>query len=178
MLHLAAWFSDDRNEHVYIAGHEYKYCNKGYYYYWSLLYSAILRSRADSLCSHVILHEWIAFYSVFFLNIHRSGVQCWHGWCHRKLLPSRRILCTPYNHAPCHFMQSHIHKVYACLAVACHLHFWQNDRDLLRATAVTLGWNGHRNKSQHRKADRGEENSLAAHAGTRTRDLSITSPAL
>ena len=37
-----------------------------YYYYWSLLYSAILRSRADSLRSHVILHEWIAFYSAFF----------------------------------------------------------------------------------------------------------------
>ena len=30
-------------------------------------------------------------------------------------------------------------------------YFWQNDRDLLRATAVTRGWNGHRNKSQHRK---------------------------
>ena len=68
-----------------------------------------------------------------------------------KLLPSRRVLCTPYNHAPCHFMQSHIRKVYACLAVTCHLHFWQNGRDLLRATAVTRGWNGYGNKSQHRK---------------------------
>ena len=48
-------------------------------------------------------------------------------------------------------MQSHIRKVYACLAVTCHLHFWQNDRDLLRAIAVTLGWNGYRNKSQQRK---------------------------
>ena len=48
-------------------------------------------------------------------------------------------------------MQSHIRKVYACLAVTCHLHFWQNDRDLLRATVVTQGWNGYRNKSQHRK---------------------------
>ena len=28
-----------------------------YYYYWSLFYSAILRFRADSLRSHVILHE-------------------------------------------------------------------------------------------------------------------------
>ena len=46
-------------------------------------------------------------------------LQRWHGWCHMKLLPSR--------------------KVYACLAVTCHLHFWQNDRDLLRATAVTSG---------------------------------------
>ena len=35
-------------------------------------------------------------------------------------------------------MQSHIRKVYACLAVTSHLHFWQNDRDLLRATAVGL----------------------------------------
>ena len=35
---------------------------------------------------------------------------------------------------PCHFMQSHIRKVYVCLAVTCHLHFRQNDRDLLHAT--------------------------------------------
>ena len=78
-------------------------------------------------------------------------LQRWHGWCHMKLLPSRRVLCTPYSHAPCHFMQSRIRKVYACLAVTCHLHFWQNDRGLLRATPVTRGWNGYRNKSQHRK---------------------------
>ena len=39
------------------------------------------------------------------------------------------------------------------LAVTCHLHFWQNDRDFLRATAVTRGWNGYRNKSQHRKSN-------------------------
>ena len=65
-----------------------------------------------------------------------------------KLLPSQRVLCTPYNHTPCHFMQSHIRKVYACLTVICHLHFWQN----ARATAVTRGWNGYRNKSQHRKS--------------------------
>ena len=96
-----------------------------------------------------------SFYSAF-LNIHRSGVLTALAW----LVPqesaaresqSRRILCTPYNHAPCHFMQSHLRKVYACLAVTCHLRFWQNDRGLLRATAVTRGWNGYRNKSQHRK---------------------------
>ena len=70
---------------------------------------------------------------------------------HETAAVSAQLLCTPYNHAPCHFMPSHIHKVYACLAVTCHLHFWQNDRDLLRATAVTRGWNGYRNKSQHIK---------------------------
>ena len=41
-----------------------------------------------------------------------------------------------YTIQPCHFMQSHIRKVYACLAVTCHLHFWQNDQDLLRATDI------------------------------------------
>ena len=38
-----------------------------------LLYNAVFRSGADSLRSHVILHEWIAFYSVF-LNIYPSSV--------------------------------------------------------------------------------------------------------
>ena len=64
------------------------------------------------------------------------------------------------TNAEARFNKSHIRKVYACLAVTCHLHFWQNDRDLLRATVVTRGWNGYRNKSQP--------------AGIRTRDLSIT----
>ena len=37
------------------------------------------------------------------------------------------------------------------IPIATHQHFWQNDRDLLRATAVTRGRNGYRNKSQHRR---------------------------
>ena len=100
----------------------------------------------------MILHEWLSFYSSF-LNIHRSGVLTALAWLvpHETAAVSAQVLCTPYNHAPCYFMQSHIRKVYACLAVTCHLHFWQNDRDLLRATAVTRGRNGYRNKSQHRK---------------------------
>ena len=62
-------------------------------------------------------------------------------------------MCTiqPCTSLQCHFIQSHIGRVYVCLAVTCHLHFWQNDRDLLHAAAVTRGWNGYRNKSQHRK---------------------------
>ena len=47
----------------------------------------------------------------------------------------------------CHFRQNNILRVHACLAVTCHLHFRQNDGDLLRATAVTRGWNWYRNKS-------------------------------
>ena len=56
------------------------------------------------------------------------------------------------TNAEARFNKIHIRKVYACLAVTCHLHFWQNDLGLLRATAVTRGWNGYRNKSQHRKS--------------------------
>ena len=121
--------------------------------WWGLLlYSAVLCSRADSLHSHVILHQWLAFYSVF-LNIHWSGVLtalAWLVW-HETAAILVQVLWTPYNHAPCHFMQSHIRKVHACSVVTCHLHFWQNDGDRLHATAVTRGWNGYRNKSQHRK---------------------------
>ena len=54
------------------------------------------------------------------------------------------------TNAEARFNKIHIRKVYACLAVTCHLHFWQNDRDFLRATVVTREWNGYRNKSQHR----------------------------
>ena len=58
------------------------------------LYSAILRSRADSLRSHVILREWLAFYSAFFwISTEVVYLQRWHGWCHMKLLPSRRKFC-------------------------------------------------------------------------------------
>ena len=98
----------------------------------------IVCCRADSLRSHVIRHEWLALYSTF-LNIHQSGVLTAVAWLvpHETAAVLAQVLCTPYNHAPCHFMQSHICMVYACLAVTCHLHFWQNGRDLLRATAVT-----------------------------------------
>ena len=82
-----------------------------------------------------------------FLNIHQSGVlKRWHGWCHMKLQPSRRKFCV--HHTTMHHVTSckaTYVTVCVCLAVTCHLHFWQNDRDLLLATAVTRGWNGYRN---------------------------------
>ena len=42
-------------------------------------------------------------------------------------------------------------RVYACLCVTCHLHFWQNDRGLLRGNAETRGVDRTPNKSQHTK---------------------------
>ena len=90
-----------------------------------------------------------------------------------------QVQCTPYRHAHSlqyHFIRSHIRRLHVCSAVTGYLHFWQNGRYLLRATAVTRGLNEYRHKNQSaRKADYGEEISPAASAGTRTRDLSIMS---
>ena len=92
-----------------------------------------------------------------------------HGSCYVKLLPFRFCVhLKPCSSLQCHLIQSHIRRVHACLAVICHLHFWQNDRDLLRATAVTRGWNRYRNESQHRKLTLEKNESTAAPAGTRT----------
>ena len=61
------------------------------------LYSTILCSRADSLRSHVILYEWLAFHSAF-LNIHGSGVlTVLAGLVPRETAAvSAQVLCTPY----------------------------------------------------------------------------------
>ena len=57
------------------------------------------------------------------------------------------------------------------------MRFWQNDRGLLRATAVTLDETDTEEESAQ-KVNSGEENSPAASAGIRTRNLSTTSTAL
>ena len=115
------------------------------------LYSAILRSLEQTHCARLWfymsdkLFKRVFFYFFFFWIstevVYLSAGMAGATWN----LPSRRKLCTPYNHAPCHLMQSHIRKVYACLAVTCHLHFWQNDRIFYVLLRVTRGWNGYRN---------------------------------
>ena len=82
-----------------------------------------------------------------------------YGWCHVKLLTSTQVPCTPYSHAPVYsvtlFEATYVGCMYVpckmwsynyvriisyryehllsalsvCLAVTCHLHFWQNGRD-------------------------------------------------
>ena len=116
------------------------------------LFSALLSRLTALACGSTRVTSFIVRFCFFLFLIYTEVVylQRWHGWCHMK---SSRLGASPvYTIQPSHFMQSHIRKVYACLAVTCHLHFLQNDRDLLRATAVTRGWNGYQNKSQHRKS--------------------------
>ena len=62
------------------------------------------------------------------------------GWCHLKLMPSSHRFWV-YNAPVYSVIQSHIYRVHVCLAIKCHQHCWQNERDLLRATATTQGWN-------------------------------------
>ena len=98
-----------------------------------------------------------------------------HGWCYVKLQLSRYKFCV--HHTTMHQFTASFHsKPYrsgACvsLAVTCHLNFWQNDQDLLRATAVTQGWNGYQNKSQHIKLTMRRKFSRHDY---QTQDLSIT----
>ena len=72
---------------------------------------------------------------------------------HMKLLLSQHkfwvhyTLCTSLR---CYFIWNHNCRMHVCLAVTCQLHFWQNDWDLLCATAVAWGWNRYQNKSQHK----------------------------
>ena len=103
------------------------------------LFSTLLSRLSALACGSTRVTNFL--YSMHFLNIHQSGVLTALAWLvpHETAAISAQVMCTPYNYASCHFMQSHIRKVYASSAVTCHLHFWQNDRDLLRATAVTRG---------------------------------------
>ena len=99
----------------------------------------------------MILNEWLYPFIARVFNIHRSGVLIalfWmlHGWCHVKCCrfgAGSVYTIQPCTRLQCHFIQSHIGRVYVCLAVTCHLHFWQNDWDLLCVTVVTRGWNGY-----------------------------------
>ena len=98
------------------------------------------------------------------------------------LHPVNTTMRTPYNHAPVYSVTS-FKAIYTWLNVhlagTCHLHFWQNDLDLLRAAAVTRVWNEYRNKSRHRKLTL-EMITLPPFrpAGTWTRHLFITRSAL
>ena len=127
-----------------------------YLIYWLLSYSAVLCSSEDSLrsCSNEWLWHSIACfeyplkccpYSVFGYYMAGGRQNC----CH---LNARSVYTIqPSTSLQCHFMQSHIFRVCMCLAVTCHVHFWQCDWDLLCATVVTQGRNGYQSKSQHRK---------------------------
>ena len=100
---------------------------------WWFLYSAVLYFQADSLQpNHMQLWMSDCSFTPRILNIHQSGVlrelsRLLHGCmvpCEAAVI-SAYIPCTPCDHAQFYrVIRSHIHGVYGCLAVTCHLHFW------------------------------------------------------
>ena len=92
-----------------------------------------LSSRDLAFTSLVIVNEWLCpFYSTFF-NIHRSRILTALGcctWNSCRLGASSVYTIQPCTSLQCHFFQSHIGRVHACVAVTCQLYLGQNDRNL------------------------------------------------
>ena len=89
---------------------------------WLMItYIALFSALLSTHCTRLWFYMSGKLFIARFLNIHRSGVLTALAWLvpHETAAISAQVLCTPYNHAPCHFMQSHIRKVYAGLAVTC-----------------------------------------------------------
>ena len=154
---------------------------------WSFLCSTILRFQADSLSSchtcfymnDFYMNDSVAFYSAFWISTEVVYLQC---CLDVTVLFGCYMAGAMWNH--CHLSAFHvhhstirIHRVHVSFVVTCLQPFWQNDRDLLRATAVTQGWNRHQNKRLHRKLAQ-EKNSPATATGTQTQNLLIMSLAL
>ena len=79
-----------------------------------VLRCSLLSSRLAALLLHVILNESLQLFIACFEYPHEwraySAVWLLHGRCHVKLLPSRRVLCTSYNHVPYQFHVSSCRK--------------------------------------------------------------------
>ena len=71
---------------------------------------------------------------------------------------SIQCVCTiqPCTSFQCHFIQSHRRRMHECLTLTCHLHFWQNDQDLLLSAVSTQGWNRYQHKSAQEVDPRGK----------------------
>ena len=91
----------------------------------------------------------LRFFLFFKMEISSRTLASWDD-CKRVFPDELRVRSFPdrFPHYACTAAQS-AHsdfvgsRMYACLGVTCHLQFWQNDRDLFCATAVTGEWNGH-----------------------------------
>ena len=124
---------------------------------WLLLYTALFSALEQTHCSHVWF--WMSDYLLILCFwISTKVVYLQHCLVVTRLVPHETaaiLVRSVYTIQPYamshHFMQTHIQRVHACLAITCPLHFWRNDWDLLHATVATWGWNGYWNKSQHGK---------------------------
>ena len=92
-------------------------------------------------CAYVEYWFWMRDYTSFMARflISTKGMYWQRCLVVTRLVPcetaavSAHVLCIPYNHAPVFSVTSFevTYVVWLCLAVTCHLHFWQNERDIL-----------------------------------------------
>ena len=127
---------------------------------WSPCSSRLAALQAHtSLLSHVILNEWLC---LFIARFEYPPKWCTYSavivtWLvPRKLLPSRRVLCTPHNHAPCH-VTSCVATHLRCMHVSCNLPpallaQWPGS---FMCCCGKTGWNGYRScyKSRNWRQD-------------------------
>ena len=111
-------------------------------------YTALFSALEQNHCALACNSKWVTSFFIVRFELPPMWYTYSTVWLLTWLVtrePSRCVPCTPaipyHGHRmSCHFIQSHIRRVHAaCLHVTCHLQFWQNDLDLLRATAVAWG---------------------------------------
>ena len=177
--HTTLWFVTDTKHYDLLQTQNTMVCYRHQtlwfvpdFFDWLMIaYIALFSALLSRITALAFGSTWVtSFISLFFFFFFKyppkwCTLQRWHGWCHMKLQPSRRKSCV--HRTTMHHVTSCKATYVRCmrvLAVTCHLHSWQNDRGLLRATAVTRGWNGYRNKSQHRKSTLEKEKKLSRHS--------------
>ena len=108
-----------------------------YYYYWSVLYSAILCSWADSLCSCCLWFSMSNYILFFLLTAHFSISNEVMYWQHYLVVTSY-MAGAMWNccHISASLHNTTMHQF--TLSLYSKMHFWQNDQDVLCITVVTL----------------------------------------
>ena len=111
---------------------------------WSLLYSATLRSQADSQCSHAILHEWIAFYSAILCS--RADSQCSHVILHEWIAFYSAILCSQADsqcsHAILHEWIAFYSAILCSQADSQCSHAILHERTAFYSALLNIHWSG------------------------------------
>ena len=81
-------------------------------------YKSLFSALEQTHCARMWFY--MLFTARFWRSTPGSGVLTALAWLvpHETAAITAQVLCTPYNHVLCHFIQSHIRKVHACLAAA------------------------------------------------------------
>ena len=137
-------------------------------HYWR----CVGRIRKREMTNQYAEEKWV--FSFDLKELKQARKEC---WCPMKLLYLGRssvYAIQPCTSLQCHLIRSHLCWVHVCLAATCHLHFWQNDQNVLHATRVEQI----SNQKSAQKVNPGGGNPPAVPARTQTQDLSIRSPSL